>query len=107
MLLAHTVNGGTPSATCWPHHRGRSWLPGLAVSPRTPQRQLSKVLGVSPKWVVQRACIHDALEHAAANEPPNWADLARRLGYADQAHFTNAFSAIVGVPPARYASLGA
>ncbi|MBA2641066.1 MAG: helix-turn-helix transcriptional regulator [Nocardioidaceae bacterium] len=64
MLLAHTVNGGTPSATCWPHHQGRSWLPG-------------------------------------------WADLARRLGYADQAHFTNAFFAIVGVPPARYASLGA
>ena len=80
----------------------------LAVSPRTLQRHLGRMLGVSPKWVVRRAGIHDALESAAADQvPPDWADLAHRLGFADQAHFTNTFTAMVGVPPARYASLAA
>lgn len=77
----------------------------LAVSPRTVQRHLGRVLGVSPKWVVQRARIHDALEGATAGRrPPDWAALALRLGFADQAHFTNTFTAMVGVPPGRYAS---
>jgi len=77
----------------------------LDVSPRTLQRHLGRMLGVSPKWVVRRARIHDALESAAAEQvAPDWADLAHRLGFADQAHFTNTFTAMVGVPPARYAS---
>uniref|UniRef100_UPI0036F1D34D helix-turn-helix domain-containing protein n=1 Tax=Fodinicola feengrottensis TaxID=435914 RepID=UPI0036F1D34D len=33
----------------------------------------------------------------------DWAELAAHLGYADQAHFTRAFTATVGVSPARYA----
>ena len=78
----------------------------LAVSPRTLQRHLGRVLGVSPKWVVQRARIHDALEQAGRT-PPDWGDLAHRLGFADQAHFTNTFTAMVGVPPARYLSRAA
>jgi AraC-like DNA-binding protein len=77
----------------------------LAVSPRTLQRHLGHVLGVSPKWVVRRARIHDALETANADHvPPDWADLAQRLGFTDQAHFTNTFTTMVGVPPARYVS---
>ena len=31
------------------------------------------------------------------------ADLAAELGYADQAHFTRDFRALVGVPPSKYA----
>jgi AraC-like DNA-binding protein len=79
----------------------------LSVSPRTLQRHLGRVLGVSPKWVVQRARIHDALGHASSSPPPDWAGLARRLGFADQAHFTNTFTAMIGVPPARYVSRAA
>jgi AraC-like DNA-binding protein len=79
----------------------------LAVSPRTLQRHLGRVLGVSPKWVVQRARIHDALEHAGASTTPDWAGLAQQLGFADQAHFTNTFTAMIGVPPARYVSRAA
>jgi AraC-like DNA-binding protein len=78
----------------------------LAVSPRTLQRHLGRLLGVSPKWVVRQARIHDALERAGADSAtPDWADLAQQLGFADQAHFVNTFTALVGVPPARYASL--
>ena len=29
----------------------------------------------------------------------DWAGLAAELGFADQAHFINAFTALVGVPP--------
>jgi AraC-like DNA-binding protein len=37
----------------------------------------------------------------AAGEPP--AAVAALCGFADQAHFTRAFRAAVGVPPGRYA----
>jgi AraC-like DNA-binding protein len=32
----------------------------------------------------------------------DWADLAETLGFADQAHLTRAFTAVVGTPPATY-----
>ena len=79
----------------------------LGVTPRTLQRHFSRVLGVGPKWVVRRARIHDALEHARNDQPTDWAALAINLGFADQAHFTNTFTELVGVPPARYAGHGA
>ncbi len=76
----------------------------LGVTPRTLQRYFSRVLGVGPKWVVRRARIHDALEHVRDDEATDWAALATRLGFTDQAHFTNTFTQVVGVPPARYAA---
>ena len=33
----------------------------------------------------------------------DWADLAARLGYADQSHLIRAFTQLVGHPPATYA----
>jgi len=77
----------------------------LAVSPRTLQRHCSRVLGVGPKWVVQRARIHDALDVVrASGGAVDWAALAGRLGFADQAHFTRTFTALVGMPPAAYSA---
>jgi AraC-like DNA-binding protein len=32
----------------------------------------------------------------------DWAALAAELGFVDQPHFTNAFTALVGVPPGEY-----
>ena len=42
---------------------------------------------------------------AAQAEAPatSWADVAQRLGYADQAHLTSDFSAAFAMPPAAYA----
>jgi AraC-like DNA-binding protein len=74
----------------------------LGVSARTLQRRFARHLGVGPKWVVQRARIHDALERIDDGEQIDWADLATRLGFSDQAHFVNSFTAVVGVAPARY-----
>ena len=57
-------------------------------------------MGVSPKWVMRRARLHDAAERADGGEPVDWAALAADLGYADQAHLTRDFTVTIGVPPA-------
>jgi AraC-like DNA-binding protein len=77
---------------------------GLGVTVRTLQRRFDRHLGVSPKWVLQRCRIQDALDRIEAGGAVDWADLALRLGYADQSHFVNSFTALVGVPPVEYRS---
>ena len=74
----------------------------VGVSTRTLQRRFERHLGVGPKWVIQRRRIHDALEAIERGEPADWSALAARLGFADQAHFVNQFTALVGRPPGRY-----
>ena len=76
---------------------------GLPV--RRLQRLFADYVGVSPKWVMRRARLHEAAERADSGEDVDWAGLAFDLGYADQAHLTRDFSAAIGVPPTRYASL--
>ena len=70
------------------------------------QRMFADYVGVSPKWVMRRARLHEAALRAEAGGPAavNWAELAAELGYADQAHLTRDFTATIGVPPTRYAA---
>jgi AraC-like DNA-binding protein len=75
---------------------------GLTV--RTLQRLFADYVGVSPKWVMRRARLHEAAERADSGEPVDWASLAADLGYADQAHLTRDFTVTIGVPPTRYAA---
>ena len=75
---------------------------GLTV--RALQRLFADYVGVSPKWVMQRARLHEAAERADSGEPVDWASLAADLGYADQAHLTRDFTVTIGVPPTRYAA---
>jgi AraC-like DNA-binding protein len=74
----------------------------LAVSTRTLQRRFDALLGAGPKWVIQRRRMHDALAEITSGRAVDWTDLALRLGFADQAHFVNAFTAQVGRPPRAY-----
>jgi AraC-like DNA-binding protein len=71
---------------------------------RTLERLFREYVGVAPKWVIQHYRLHDAAEHAATHETHDWADLAARLGYADQAHFIRDFKRFVGQSPTRYAA---
>jgi AraC-like DNA-binding protein len=73
---------------------------GLSV--RSLQRLFGDYVGVSPKWVMRRARLHEAALRADGGEPVDWAALAVDLGYADQAHLTREFTATIGVPPSRY-----
>ena len=79
-----------------------SAVSGLSV--RALQRLFSGYVGVSPKWVMRRARLHEAALRADSGEPVDWAALAADLGYADQAHLTRDFTAAIGVPPHRYAA---
>jgi AraC-like DNA-binding protein len=84
-------------------------LVALITSDSSLQRvnQLADVsVGVSPKWVMRRARLHEASERAGGGEPVDWAALAADLGYADQAHLTRDFTATIGVPPRRYQAEG-
>ncbi|MFJ6995063.1 DUF6597 domain-containing transcriptional factor [Streptomyces sp. NPDC003090] len=77
------------------------------VSARSLQRLFAAHVGVSPKWVVLRYRVHEALERAeSAGRAPDWALLAAELGYSDQAHLSRDFTAAVGVPPGAYARRG-
>jgi AraC-like DNA-binding protein len=74
----------------------------LGVTVRTLQRRFDRHLGVGPKWVLRRCRIQDALGVIEEGGEVDWAGLAADLGFADQSHFTNAFTALVGSPPGEY-----
>ncbi len=74
------------------------------MTARTLQRLFADYVGVSPKWVMRRARLHEAAERADSGEPVDWAELAADLGYADQAHLTRDFTATLGISPTRYAA---
>lgn len=75
------------------------------LAPLALQRLFRRKIGVSPKWVVQRYRLHEALERIHAQgplEPQPWASLAADLGFTDQAHFGRTFKSFVGVTPGQY-----
>ncbi len=74
------------------------------MTARSLQRLFADYVGVSPKWVMRRARLHEAAERADSGEPVDWAMLASDLGYADQAHLTRDFTTTLGVSPTRYAA---
>jgi AraC-like DNA-binding protein len=74
----------------------------FGLTERKLQRLFSEYVGVSPKWVIRRARLHEAALRASSGETVDWATLARDLGYADQSHLTRDFTATIGTPPARY-----
>ncbi|MBS1786032.1 MAG: AraC family transcriptional regulator [Acidobacteria bacterium] len=77
----------------------------FGVSSRTLQRLFARYVGVSPKWVIQRYRLHEALARVDEGNLVDWAALALDLGYFDQAHFIKDFKALVGRTPTDYAAL--
>ena len=76
----------------------------VSMDVRTLQRRFRQLVGVSPKWVIQRYRMHEAAEALKLPKPPPLAELAVRLGYYDQAHFSREFKAVVGAPPRVFAA---
>jgi AraC-like DNA-binding protein len=72
------------------------------LSIRELQRLFQKYIGVSPKWVIQRYRLHEAVEQLSNGSPVSLSELALRLGYFDQAHFIRDFKAVVGKAPGKY-----
>ncbi|HET8950854.1 MAG TPA: AraC family transcriptional regulator [Solirubrobacteraceae bacterium] len=74
------------------------------ISTRTLQRLFARHVGVSPKWVLRRLRMHDALEALGSGRgDTDWTRFALELGYFDHAHFIRDFRAVVGRSPAEYA----
>ena len=62
-------------------------------------------MGVTPRWVISRYRIHEALDRLqSAKEIPriDWAAFALELGYYDQAHFIKDFTSATGCSPGEY-----
>nr|WP_277606004.1 helix-turn-helix domain-containing protein [Glycomyces sp. L485] len=76
----------------------------FAMSPKAIQRLFQFYVGLGPKWLIRRYRMHDAAERLAADPTVDLARLAAELGWFDQAHFTRDFKALIGSPPAEYAS---
>jgi AraC-like DNA-binding protein len=74
----------------------------FGLSERTLQRLLSRRIGLSPKWLIQRRRLHEAAELLRSGEPPDLAAVAVQLGYADQAHFGRDFRTVTGLTPGRF-----
>ena len=72
------------------------------LSERSLQRLVEQRIGLSPKWLLQRRRLHDAVEALKAGRG-TLAEVAADLGYADQAHFTHDFRTVTGMTPGEYA----
>jgi AraC-like DNA-binding protein len=85
-----------------PHARVDELAAKHFVAPRTLQRIFRSYVGVSPKWVLKRLRVHQALEQLVAGPTVPWTRLAHDLGYYDHAHFIRDFRLVVGRSPAEY-----
>ena len=72
------------------------------IAKRTLQRSFSEYVGTTPKWVINRYRLHEALERLHSGAELDWAQLTVDLGYFDQSHFIRDFRAVVGRSPAQY-----
>lgn len=73
------------------------------TSVRSLQRSFGTYVGVSPKWVIRRYRLHEAIARLDAGRSVDLPRLATELGYFDQAHFIRDFKQLVGRTPAAYA----
>jgi len=74
----------------------------FSINTRTLQRLFNQYVGVSPKWVIKRYRLLEAVEQMNEGNTVNWTKLALDLGYFDQAHFIKDFKAMVGKSPEEY-----
>lgn len=74
----------------------------VGIGERSLQRLFGNYVGVSPKWVIQRFRLHEAMSHLALADAPDLAGLAQALGFFDQAHLTRDFTKLVGQSPIAY-----
>lgn len=71
------------------------------VSVRTLNRVVARCTGLTPTWLLACRRLQAGASILFADPQVRIADLADRLGYADQAHFTRSYRAVFGETPAR------
>lgn len=85
-------------------HRVEQVMSHSPWSVRTTQRVFRRYVGVPVKWVLCRYRLQNAALEIESDPAVDFADLAVRLGWYDQAHFINDFRAMLGSTPGEYAA---
>ncbi len=73
------------------------------ISTRSLQRNFIKYLGLSPKWLIRKYRLHQALSLLESGEI-DIADLVVQLNYTDQSHLIHDFKDMLGITPNTYIS---
>lgn len=71
------------------------------LTERSLQRLVGRRTGLTPKWLIQRRRLHDAVQSLKTGAT-GLSEVAAALGYTDQAHFTHDFRAVTGMTPGQY-----
>ncbi|MDK1361309.1 helix-turn-helix transcriptional regulator [Arthrobacter sp. zg-Y1219] len=82
----------------------RSLCEVFGLRERTLQRLCARFLGVSPLWLIRQRRLQEAGAVLRLSDG-SLGDLASRLGYADQAHFSRDFRRATGWTPGEFAAL--
>jgi len=85
-------------------HRVEQVMEQSPWSARTTQRVFRRYVGVPVKWVLCRYRLQQAALEIESHPDVDFADLAVRLGWYDQAHFINDFRSMLGSTPGEYAA---
>jgi AraC-like DNA-binding protein len=85
-------------------HRVEQVMQHSPWSARTTQRVFRRYVGVPVKWVMCRYRLQQAALEIESRPGGDYADLAVRLGWYDQAHFINDFRTMLGSTPGEYAA---
>ena len=76
----------------------------LSISVRTMQRMARRYVGMPPAAMIRRRRMQEAAQRVREHPETDLATLAAELGYADHAHLTNDFRAVLGFSPSSYRS---
>lgn len=85
-------------------HRVEQVMAHSPWSARTTQRAFRRYVGVPAKWVLCRYRLQNAAWEIETDPDIDFADLAVRFGWYDQAHFINDFRTMLGTTPGEYAA---
>ena len=85
-------------------HRVEQVMALSSWSVRSTQQVFRRYIGVPVKWVLCRYRLQNAALENETDPGVDFADLAVRLGWYDQAHFINDFRAMLGATPGENAA---
>lgn len=77
---------------------------GLPV--RSLDRLVKEHVGVTPKWLIDCRRLQEAATVLYADAAASLPDLAHRLGFSDQAHFSRTYRKVIGETPAQTRAAG-
>lgn len=77
---------------------------GLPV--RSLDRLVKDYVGVTPKWLIDCRRLQEAATVLYADAAASLPDLAHRLGFSDQAHFSRSYRKVIGETPAQTRAAG-